>query len=57
MVVMVLKATCLLFGYEETWENAKKYLLNDMKFLDKLIGIKYLYNLNYYYRIWCGLNP
>ena len=39
MVVMVLKATCLLFGYEETWDNAKKYLLNDMKFLDKLIGI------------------
>ena len=38
LVVMVLKATCLLFGYEENWENAKRYLLGDLKFLDKLIG-------------------
>ena len=39
LVVMVLKATCLLYGYEETWENAKRYLLGDIRFLEKLIGI------------------
>ena len=35
---MVLKATCLLYGYEENWENAKRYLLGDIRFLEKLIG-------------------
>ena len=33
LVVKVLCACCLLFGYEENWENAKRYLLNDIKFL------------------------
>jgi hypothetical protein len=33
---MVMEATCLLFGYEETWEDAKRFLLNDMQFLQKL---------------------
>ena len=37
LVVLVLQATCNLFGYEETWESAKRYLLNDLHFLDKLI--------------------
>lgn len=37
MVVLVLKACCLLFGYEENWENAKRYLLGDIRFLEKLI--------------------
>ena len=37
MVVTVLNATCLLFGFEESWENAKRYLLGDMKFLEKMI--------------------
>jgi hypothetical protein len=32
-----MESVCLLFGYEETWENAKKHVLNDMKFLEKLI--------------------
>jgi len=26
-----------LFGFQETWESAKKNLLGDMKFLEKLI--------------------
>lgn len=38
LVVTVLDATCLLFGYEENWENSKRYLLGDMKFLDKLVS-------------------
>jgi hypothetical protein len=33
---MVLNATCLLFGYEESWDDAKRYLLGDIKFLEKL---------------------
>ena len=37
MVVMVMKACCLLFGHEESWESSKKYLLSDIKFIDKLI--------------------
>jgi dynein heavy chain, axonemal len=37
LVVTVLDATCLLFGYEESWEQSKRYLLGDMKFLEKLI--------------------
>ena len=37
MVVNVLKACCVLFGYEETWENAKRYLLGDLHFLEKLV--------------------
>jgi dynein heavy chain len=36
MVVTVLSACCLLFGFKETWEDAKKLLLGDMKFLEKL---------------------
>ena len=36
MVVQVLKACCLIFGYEENWENAKRYLLGDIRFLEKL---------------------
>ena len=36
---MVLKACCLLYGYEENWENAKRYLLGDIRFLEKLIGL------------------
>ena len=38
MVVTVLEACCLLFNFEQNWESAKKSLLNDMKFLDKLIN-------------------
>jgi hypothetical protein len=34
---MVLKACCLLYGYEENWENSKRYLLGDIRFLEKLI--------------------
>jgi dynein heavy chain, axonemal len=37
LVVMVLKACCLLYGYEENWENSKRYLLGDIRFLEKLI--------------------
>jgi len=37
MVVMVLKACCVLFDYEETWESAKKHLLGDIRFLEKLV--------------------
>ena len=37
MVVIVLKATALLFNIEETWENSKRYLLGDIRFLEKLI--------------------
>ena len=37
MVVTVLDAVCLLFGYEEEWEMSKRYLLGDMKFLEKLV--------------------
>ena len=37
LVVLVLQATCNLFGYEETWESAKRYLLGDLHFLEKLI--------------------
>lgn len=45
MVVTVLDATCLLFGYEENWDTSKRYLLGDMRFLEKLvIIIKYLLN-------------
>ena len=40
MVVMVLDAICLLFGYDENWENSKRYLLGDMKFLEKLVIYK-----------------
>jgi len=36
-VVTVLSSCCLLFGFKETWDDAKKLLLGDMKFLDKLI--------------------
>ena len=36
LVVTVMTATCLLFGFKETWEDAKKNLMSDMKFLDKL---------------------
>ena len=46
---MVLKACCLLYGYEETWENAKRYLLGDIHFLEKLIGIiRIIYIFNNY---------
>jgi hypothetical protein len=38
MVVEVLKACCLLFNLEETWENAKRYLLGDINFIDKLLN-------------------
>ena len=38
-----MESVCLLFGMEETWENAKKYILNDLKFLEKLIE----YNVNH----------
>ena len=37
MVVIILKACALLFGLEETWESSKRYLLGDIKFLEKLI--------------------
>ena len=34
---MVLDAICLLFGFDETWEESKRNLLGDIKFLDKLV--------------------
>jgi len=37
LVVILLKALCLLFGYEENWDIAKKFLLNDFKFSEKLV--------------------
>ena len=37
VVVTVLDAVSLLFGQEESWEASKRYLLNDIKFLDKLV--------------------
>jgi hypothetical protein len=37
MVVHVLKACCFLFGYEESWESAKRYLLGDIRFLERLV--------------------
>lgn len=33
----MLCACALLFGFKETWEDAKKNLLGDMKFLEKLM--------------------
>jgi hypothetical protein len=30
-------ACCLVFGYEESWENAKRFLLNDIRFLQKML--------------------
>ena len=41
LVVTVLDATCLLFGYEENWDTSKRYLLGDMRFLEKLVIINY----------------
>ena len=37
MVVLVLKACCSIFGFEESWESAKRYLLGDIRFLEKLV--------------------
>lgn len=37
LVNTVLCSVALLFGFKETWEDAKKNLLGDMKFLEKLI--------------------
>ena len=37
MVTVVMKACCILFGLDETWESAKRYLLGDIKFLEKLV--------------------
>jgi hypothetical protein len=37
MVVTVLKAICVIFGFEESWESAKRYLLGDIRFLEKLV--------------------
>lgn len=39
MVVILMNAFCVLFGYEENWESSKKNLLNDFKFLEKLVII------------------
>ncbi len=38
LVVLVLQATCSLFGFEETWDSAKRYLLSDLHFIEKLIA-------------------
>jgi hypothetical protein len=35
--VTVLNAVCLIFGFEESWEYSKKYLLGDFRFIEKLI--------------------
>ena len=37
LVVQVLQAACLIFGHGETWESAKRYLLGDFKFLEKMV--------------------
>ena len=37
MVVILMNSFCALFGIDENWETAKKNLLNDFKFLDKLV--------------------
>lgn len=36
MVNIVLCSVALLFGFKETWEDGKKHLLGDLKFLEKL---------------------
>ena len=41
MVVILMNAFCVLFGHEENWESSKKNLLNDFKFLEKLV--KFIY--------------
>jgi len=33
--VILIEACCLLFKLKETWEEGKKHLLGDMKFLQK----------------------
>ena len=33
----MLNACCCIFDLEETWETAKKVLLGDIQFLQKLI--------------------
>jgi len=45
MVVILMNSFCALFGIDENWETAKKNLLNDFKFLDKLV---YLYLFDIY---------
>ncbi len=35
-----MNAVSLLFGHEENWESAKKNLLGDMHFLEKLVEFK-----------------
>ena len=37
LVVQILQAACLLFGHEETWESAKRFLLSDFKFMEKMV--------------------
>ena len=38
MIVVTLNAVCLLFGLEQSWTTAKKELLSDIHFLEKLIN-------------------
>ena len=51
-----MTAVCLLFGYEETWDESKKKLLNDIHFINKLVDFnvnkceeKRFYKLNHEY--------
>lgn len=37
LIQLVLRAVCLLFGFDESWESAKKNVLSDFKIIDKLI--------------------
>ena len=38
-VVNLLEAICLLFGFDENWDSAKKFLLNDFKLIEKLVNL------------------
>ncbi len=37
LVQTTLEATCLIFGYPLSWDAAKRHLLSDMHFLNKLL--------------------
>lgn len=40
MVELVLKAVCLIFGEKETWDDAKKKVLNRLDLLEALSSFK-----------------
>jgi len=38
LVQTTMEAVCLIFGFAESWEAGKRYLLNDIQFLNKLLS-------------------